>query len=67
MKKQLSAFIALPWLLAACQHTNEASTPEVYQANNQTITVYTTAKETTQRLSITDNVIFEEAKQPSEN
>jgi glucosylceramidase len=67
MKKQLSAFIALPWLLAACQHTNEASTPEVYQANNQTITVYTTAKETTHRLSITDNVIFEEAKQPSEN
>ncbi len=67
MRKKLIASMAVPLLLSACQSTEQVSTIEAYQPDKQVITVYTTAKDTDKRLSVTHTLSFEDAVQPGES
>ncbi len=67
MRKKLMASMVVPLLLSACQSTEQVTTIEAYQPDKQKITVYTTAKDTDKRLSVTHTLSFEDAVQPGES
>jgi glucosylceramidase len=67
MKRTYLAFVlSFLSVSAFCQSMNEQADEKIVSSAGKTITVYSTSNETNQRLTLTDNIEFTEAKQPLE-